>query len=175
MPALPHRRKGFTLIETLIVSGLMAMLAMLLASTWALLGGSMLELIARGRLVQERDLAVAALARDLGGSPNTGTAANGTKQLSQFQSWQPLDQGLEINYAGDNGSTTVIRYMVDSNSKTLVRYNGNERPGFTVAGNVESMAVTFPNGQDHTDPMRMLISFRYRGLTLTCDLTAKKP
>lgn len=175
----PRHRRGFTLLEALSVSGLMAGLAMLLAATWAGLGRPAAALIARSQLVQERDLAAAALSRDLGGCLVVPNPTDGTRDLLRFVDWRTLGQDLQICYGAppDPGDptcwaapNTVIHYLLQSN--TLVRCDETAVPAtqFTVARNVDSMTVT-PVG----DNMHIVLSFKYREIPLTCDLTAKKP
>ena len=79
--SMSYGRKGFTLLEVTIVSGLMVFLAVLLSSAWTGVGRSTTDLIARSQLLQEMNLAVAAISRDLGGSlPNPESRLGGKQQ-----------------------------------------------------------------------------------------------
>ncbi len=68
------RHKGFTLAEVTIVSGLMVFLAVLLSAAWSGIGNTTVDLVARGQLAQEIDIATASLSRDFGGSLPTPVA-----------------------------------------------------------------------------------------------------
>jgi len=79
MKTISQRRNGFTLVEVTVASGLTVLLAVVLASTWAALNRPTSDLIAWTRLFQEMDIAVASIARDLGGSlPEYQDIASGT-------------------------------------------------------------------------------------------------
>ncbi len=186
---MPNHRKGFSLVEVTIVGVLMAALAVLLSSAWVGVGKTAVSLIGRSRLVQERDLAMAALSRDLGGSladsdPNS-YARKGDKATGRWLRWEnpvnallPSNKDLKLFYDGETTETT-IRYLVKEDTDTgvstliLVRRK-NETPStdFTVAKNVYSMNVTLDPDNKAAE---IVLCFQYRTLTLTCDLTAKQP
>ena len=79
-----HRRQGFTLMEVIVVSGLMAFLAMLLASASAGIGRPAADVIRRRQSLQEMNLAISSLARDLGGSLADPEGRIGGKSLGQL-------------------------------------------------------------------------------------------
>ncbi len=64
-------RRGFTLIEIVVASGLGALLAAVLASVWSGLGRPLVDASIRARLAQEATLAIATLAHDFSGSLST--------------------------------------------------------------------------------------------------------
>ena len=193
---MPNRRKGFTLVELMVVSVLMAVLAVLLSSAWVGVGRTAAGLIGRSQLVQERDLAVVALSRDLGGCSAEPNARIGEKMDGRWLRWEFPDndvlssnQDLTLYYdGGTNGTTgdtlanTVVHYRVapDPNPEIstliLVRritVNGGTPTDFTVARNVYSMTV-MPDGTP-ANAVEIELCFKYRKLTLTCSLTAKEP
>jgi prepilin-type N-terminal cleavage/methylation domain-containing protein len=182
-------RRGFTLMEVMIVSGLMAVLAMLLSTTWIGLGRPAADLITRSQLVQERDLAIAALSRDLGGSQNTADRSGG-KQRGRWIGWQaatnaeqPQDTDLRLLYDGRTDSSvplsyswslpnTRVLYFVASN--TLIRRENDDiTTDFTVARHVNGMKITAISGRP--DAFNIVIGFQHQQRTLTCDLTVEMP
>lgn len=187
-------------MELTLASGLLAVLGLLLSSMWVSVGRTAADLVGRSRLVQERDLAIAALSSDLGGYSVRPAAQTGEKMDGRWINWQivsnaqlPTNQDLILTYDGGTDSSgnvlpnSEVRYLVmeDANSgpnlSTLILVR-RETPSvlapasytdFTVAKNVYSMTVV-------TDPaestaVRIMLCFKYRTLTLTCDLTAKQP
>jgi type II secretory pathway component PulJ len=172
-------RQGFTVLEATVVSTLMAMLALLLSSAWSAVGRPAAELTGRSQLVQEMDLAIAALSRDLGGSLAEPASRLGTKKQGQWVGWmQPASSQLWLCFDGGTSPDgqpdwgqfdTVIVYQLVSNK--LVRWNQGTGATFTVARNVDSMNVT----AEGADAIRIVLSFKYRQLTRTCTLIAKLP
>jgi hypothetical protein len=184
---MPHQPRGFTLLEVTMVSGFTVILALLLSSAWTGVGRPVADLIGRSQLVQERNLAVAALSRDLGGSLADPSAHTGDVTKGQWLKWdrpanleQPLNTDLRLLYDGRTDPTapiswatpnTIIRYVVESD--TLFRWDELANTYFTVAKNVDSMNVTAIGGRP--DAFNVVLRFKYRNLTLTCDLTAEIP
>ena len=200
MMPMPNHRTGFSLVELTVVSVLMAVLALLLSSAWVGVGRTAAGLIGRSQLVQERDLAVVALSRDLGGCLVDPDARNGEKINGRWLKWEypnnislPSNQDLKLYYDGGTNSTgdtlanTVVHYLVasdpDPKVSTLIpaplilvrrkTVNGGTPTDFTVARNVYSMTVT-PDGTP-VNAVKIVLCFKYRTLTLTCDMTAKQP
>lgn len=177
---ISKHRKGFSLVEVTVVSVLMVVLAVLLSSAWVGVGRTAAGLIGRGQLVQERDLAIAAFSRDLGGCLVDPNAQIGEKIDGRWLKWYlPSNQELKLYYDGGtdlNGdplANTVVHYMVESGLlKRKTTVNGGTPTEFTVARNVYSMTVASdPDNQ----AVNVVLCFKYRTLTLTCDLTAKQP
>ena len=190
------RRSGFTLVEVTIACALTAFLAVLLSTTWALLMRPTADLIAWGQLFQEMDIAVASLARDLGGSQldfrdisnnwpgekrqgrllacsGTFSDANGNHLRLCFDGGEPPDN--PNNTADWETPDTVIDYYVDAGSKKLIRLNQNTGTLFTVAKNVDSMTIT-PSGA--TD-LQIVLEFKgdvtatHKTLSRKCTLIVK--
>ena len=89
---MSRHRRGFTLLEVTVVSGLTAFLAVLLSSAWAGITKSTVDLVGRGRLIQEMDMAVASLSRDLGGClavPSSSGNLGGEDQGVWIGYWAP--------------------------------------------------------------------------------------
>jgi len=140
-----NRCRGFTLLEVSVVACLMAALALLLSSAWRNMGGTAVDLVGRSQLVQERDLAIEALSRDLGGNVASPDRTGGKRQ-GQWLEWdrpanveQPLNADLRLLYDGRTDPSasiewaspnTIIRYIVESS--TLVRWNELANTKFTV-------------------------------------------
>ena len=184
-----RKRKGFSLVELMVVSALMAVLALLISSAWVGVGRTAAGLIGRSQLVQERDLAVVALSRDLGGCLADNEAKNGEKINGRWLKWElPSPQELKLYYDGGTNSSgvplanTVVQYLLatdpDPAAATLIlvrrkTVSGGTPTDFTVARNVCSMTIT-PDGTP-VNAVRIVICFKYRTLTLTCDMTARQP
>jgi prepilin-type N-terminal cleavage/methylation domain-containing protein len=158
------RRKAFTLVEVMVVSGLMAFLAVLISSAWGSLGRPTVALIRRSQCMQEIDMAVAVLARDLGGSL---PGSVGDKKLARFSSWSPNGDTLDIYFNG----VEHIAYSLEN--KKLIRKT-NDGKTFTAARNVESFQVV-----DHSSYIQIELSFKFllgrQYLTRNCTLKVKSP
>jgi hypothetical protein len=159
-------RKAFTLVEVTIVSGLMAFLAMLLAATWSGIGSPTATLIRRAQCMQEIDVAVTSLARDLCGTLQGNL---GDKKQARFSGWDAGDGSrLTVSY---NGVETIKYYMEDGH---LIREVGSTSRKFVAARNVTNFAVT-----DYTTFMQIELTFQYqvagRTLSRKCTLKAKMP
>jgi prepilin-type N-terminal cleavage/methylation domain-containing protein len=171
----PH---GFTLVEVLIVSVLMAFLAMLLAETWSGLGRPFVEMSVRSRLASEASHARAALARDLGGclSNNAGriggkldAAFVGRLQPGGSQLWLCFDGGATPNGTADWAAPdTVISYEVDGTA--LVRRDQTAGTSFIVAQNVGSFIV-----EDLGAECQITLTFVYRNTSQTYLMIAQNP
>jgi len=172
-----HRR-GFTLFEVTLVSGLMAVLAMVLSSAWVGVGRSATDLIVRSQLLQEIDMTMAALTRDLSGALANPQGRLGNKNQGRWVGWmQPAAGQLWLSFDGGddpNGQAewgppdTVIIYQLESGA--LVRYDQNAGTAFTVARNLENMEIASDG-----DFLHIQLTFTYRQLTRTCTLIARTP
>ena len=173
------RRRGFTMLEVTLVSGMMAFLVVLLSSAWIAMGRPTAALIARSQLYQEMDMAVAALAHDLGGGLANPEGRLAGKKLNRWVGWM-APSGNELWLCFDGGPTpnstadwglpdTVVVYRIESH--TLVRWDQAAGTTFPVAGNVESLTITPQAG----NAIRIDLTFEYRQLTRTCTLVARMP
>lgn len=179
MMPMPLHRRGFTLLEATIVSGLMALLAVVLSSAWIGVGRPAADLIARSQLFQEMNMAVTALSRDLGGSVANPEGRLGSKTQARWVGWmQPanaqlwlcFDGGTDPNGQADWGPPdTVIVYQLESNA--LVRWDQNTGTSFTVAKNMDKMEITALGSES----ISVQLTFKYRQLVRTCTLIARTP
>ena len=193
-----HHRNGFTLVEVTIACSLTAFLAILLSTTWVLLMRPTADLIVWGQIFQEMDIAVASLARDLGGSlPDCMDSSNLLDKKTQGILLECkssndsdgdhlllcFDGGASPDSTADWGistSDTVIDYYVhvDGNLHSLIRLNKKTGTQFTVATDVSNISV----GDAPSDATRLQIVLTFShdvkatGKTLTrkCILIAKK-
>ncbi len=189
---------GFTLVEVMVVSGLMAFLAVLLAKASAGIGRPAAEVIRRSQGLQEMNLAAAALARDLGGSLADPAGRLGPKTLGKFDSWltwsdsqYPPNSVLQLSFANGTSPDNVVTYSVQPDTAAsaalgsgqtvywLVRQDSATNTTFTVARNLSGFQVTSTGGN-----YQINLSFLYRVhqpqgqspyLTRTCSLMAKAP
>lgn len=178
------QRRGFTLVEVTVVSGLMTAFAVLLASVWSGVGHTAADLVLRSQLVQERDLAVVALSRDLCGNLG-GPDRTGSKQMGRWIAWDmptnsedSAHRDLRLLYDGNGNNdltwtapNTAIRYTVEDDA--LIRWDEFANQRFVVARYVDSLQVTAIAGRP--DAFNLVLCFKYRTRTLTCDLTAEIP
>ncbi len=176
---MSQRHKGFTLLEVTITSGLMALLAMMISAAWTSVGRSSTDLIVRGRLFQEMDLAVSALSRDLGGSLADPAARLGNKNQGRWIGWmQPATGQLWLCYDGGSDpdgvadwgfNDMVVVYRVESG--WLVRTDRATRTSFTVAGHVKELEILSLGA----DTVGIQLTLEYRQLTRTCTLIVRVP
>jgi len=174
-----RRRAGFTLLETMLVSGLMAFLVLLASQAWSGFGRPTADVAARCRVAQEARLAVTALAGDLGGglagpAARTGTKAQlqwvGRMQPSGSQLWLCFDGGPSPNGLADWGPPdTVIVYEVQGDQ--LVRWDQGAGTGFTVANHVQALGFQDLGG----GKLQIQLTFAYRNITRTYTLIARDP
>ncbi len=190
-------RRGVSLVEVTLVSGLTVFLAVLLSSTWALLNRPTSELIAWGQIFQEMDLATASIARDVGGGLSDYCNASvplGNKQQGALVGCRRTNDlngdHLQLCFDGQNPTgqaqwnppaQTIIDYYVTSGSNTLTRWNQTPTTAaplgtfFTVAKNVARMQVV-----DNGTTLTIILTFTYvpvhgsRALTRSCNLTVQK-
>lgn len=171
-------RRGFSLVEVSIVSGLMAVLAVLLANAWSGLGRPLLDATVHARLAQEADLALAALSRDLGGYLSDTAGRTGGKstypvvgrlQPGGSQLWLCFDGGSTPNGQADWAPPdTVISYEVVASA--LVRWDQTAGTSFVVARNVDSFYL-----QDLGSEVQITLTLSFRSVSQTYTLIAKDP
>ena len=187
MTATFQTRRGVSLLEVTVVSGLTIFLALLLSSTWALLNRPTANLIAWGQIFQEMDLANAAIARDLGGGLSDYGNANGqlgTKQQGALLGCRRTNDvngdHLQLCFDGQNPSgqaawnppvQTVIDYYVANGTNNLIRWNQTSGTFFTAAKNVAQMQVVDNGGST----LQLTLTFTYvpvhgtESLTRSCN------
>jgi prepilin-type N-terminal cleavage/methylation domain-containing protein len=177
-PMRTSRRTGFTLVEVMVVSGLMTMLAMLLAATWSVLGKPLIEASAQARVAHEANLAVAALTRDFGGSlpGNAGRIGQikhgklvGRMQVANSVVRLCFDSlGTPNGIADWDDPDTVISYEVlDGN---LVRWDEQAGTTFVVARHVTDFEALEQGGG-----VRIRLTFAHRHVTRSYTLIGLDP
>jgi hypothetical protein len=152
------RRRGFTLLEVSVASGMTVLMAGVLASSWIYLSRPTINLIACGQLFQEMNLSVAAVARDFGGT--LSDYQDSASYLGKKKDGRPTayelsngGAGLRLTYTGESSdtndslpptTTVTIEYTVDAVHHTLVRTKqvGALSTSFVVANSVDSIQVT---------------------------------
>ena len=164
---LTKGRKGFTIIEMSVATGMMALLALVLSYSWRSLGKATVDLIARVQLAQEMDFAVAALSHDLGGCVvnSVGTATFPfVKSNTLFIYPTSSTSSSTIAWRLDNDDT--ISYELDTSSEAsstewkhnlIRRYTPKvgDSKIFTVAKNVDSITASW----DANDNLVIKIEF----------------
>ena len=171
-------RAAFTLVEMLLVSTLMTVLAMLLTVTWSAFGRPLTDAATRSRISEEACLAAASLARDFGGNLASSDGRLGFPANGQLIGrMQPGDTVLRLCYDGGNRADglaewadpdTVISYQVQGGS--LVRWDENAGTSFVVARYVDSMQLV-----DQGNGVEIKLTFIYRGTTRTYTLVGLGP
>ena len=180
-----ERRGGYTLIELLVVNVLLALLVVLIAGAWRAFGPLCVEVIARGRIVNEANIAAQAIYQETA-NPPAGWAM-GQVEVGVAPSGGPALQFDYYPTGGRNSSpwSYYVQYAFeptkdDTNSDgspgnsdgRLVRYAGtdlfNLARSIAVARHVES-AVALPlnidlkNNPSETSRVGFTVSFSYRG------------
>jgi type II secretory pathway pseudopilin PulG len=172
------RRAGFTVMELVIVSGLLALLAVLLSEAWVGFGRPAVDAAATGRLAQEANLAAEALARDFGGglpgpAGRPGTKAQGRlvgrMQPGNSQLWLCYDGGPAPNGMADWGSPdAVVTYQLQAD--LLVRSDSSSGASIVVARHLSGLALADLGGR-----VQVQLTFTYRDLTRTYTLIGIGP
>ncbi|HWE37888.1 MAG TPA: prepilin-type N-terminal cleavage/methylation domain-containing protein [Isosphaeraceae bacterium] len=173
-------RRGFTVLEISIATGLLALLAMLISAVWAGFGRPSAEADRRARLAIEANLAAAALAADLGGgiADESGQRLEGKSSLrfvdwkepGGTQLWLCFDGGPSPNGQPDWGPPdTVIVYQVEAGM--LVRQDQNANTSRSVAADVAGFgAVDLGDGR-----VQITLTLAFRDLSETFTIIALKP
>lgn len=172
-------RRGFSLVEVTVSSGLLVLLSVQIANTWVGLGRPLLETIYRCRIAEEAHMALSCLARDLGGCLPGDEGASGRKNQNLLVGrTQPGGSELWLCFDGSsspNGSAdwlapdTVISYALVDNA--LVRTNQADGTEYVVARHVEGFQVSDVGGGEVT----IDLTFACRGTTQSYTLVAKDP
>jgi prepilin-type N-terminal cleavage/methylation domain-containing protein len=104
---LPRHRRGFTLIEVMLVAGLTVFLSVLLSSVWKNISLFTADAVGRGQLMQEMDLVAASFSRDLAGGlpyPANATYSNGKPDSGRWIAWQTNVDKNDLKLCYDGGS-----------------------------------------------------------------------
>jgi type II secretory pathway pseudopilin PulG len=177
-PKIRRNRRAFTLVEILVVSALMILLAMVLTSLWSGLGRPLVEASARAQIAQDANLAAAALAGDFGGSlTNQEERLGGLADGKLVGRMQPDGSILRLCFDGGTPADglaewgdpdTVISYEIQNGD--LVRWDERAGTTFTVARNVQQMVL-----EDLGTGVEIQLTFAYRNVTRTYTLVGLDP
>jgi prepilin-type N-terminal cleavage/methylation domain-containing protein len=149
-------RRGFTLIEMVVATFLIALLGTLLALSWKAFGIPAVQVEARARLALSANLAAASLAQDMGGSLLKREGKANRFDLSDpvqvyrvyvFDSWQPSEDQHEypvrLRFRREDQQDTIltISYYVEHSNSTLVRVEEEFNSKTTVATHITDLRV----------------------------------
>jgi hypothetical protein len=168
-----RRRRGSSLVETVLAAFLATILGLLLAMSCATFGRPALEVDARARITQEGILAAQSIACDVGGFLADSSGRTGTSSQYSFTGWD-LSQGdaLVLNFQGATPSDLiVITYQQSGNQ--LVRYNSSSGITTTIASYVTAFSVA-PN-PDNTSQALIQITIAFRYFSATYKLIGVSP
>lgn len=159
----------------MLVGGLMSLLVLLISGAWRGLGRSSVDAVVRCRVAQEANLAVASLARDLGGCLGSETIGDkhrgafvGRLAVDNSQLWLCFDGDPADGVANWGLPDTVITYEVQGSQ--LIRSNQQTAAALAVADNVSQMQLT-----EQVDGVRIDLTLQFRDLTRTYTIIAKDP
>jgi hypothetical protein len=151
------RRRGFTLLELLVVNLLMTLLVVLIAGAWRAFGPLCVEVIARGRIVNEANVAAAALYVDSNANPSG-------LSLTNVESLDGSSLSFEYGTQSGGGWPHVVTYFLlptpDDPSSTGQLLRSDGAATVTIARNVESMVA---GNLSVPGQAQLSISFAYRG------------
>ena len=177
-----RRRPGYTLIELLVVNLLLSLLVILLAGAWRAFGPLCVQVIARGRIVNEANIAGQAIYQETARPPaglslgkvEAVEAAGGWPAL-QFDyyptgqaflapgtyvvqyAFEPTKDDKNAQGAGVNSDGRLVRLAGDPAAPPLVR-------SIAVARHVESaVALTLTPDVGEVSRVGFTVSFAYRG------------
>jgi len=150
-------KRGFTLIEVMIVGMMMVLLAIVLSSAWSGLGQPSIDTLVRCQVQQEAQLAAMSLAADCGGCPPVSNAAiEGLQGADIFTGASITDDQLQISFS----SGTTILYSFDEDAHTLVRQTtGSSASSVVIASNVYGMTL-----EDEGSFIEVTLTFQFRDI-----------
>ena len=166
---LGPRRGGFTLVELLVVNILMTLLVVLIAGAWRAFGPLCVEVVARGRVVNEANIAAAALYRESNGHPRGFLLA---KVETTDEASIRFDYSADGSIPADGAYPYVAVYSLQvpqdaeagALERLLVRDDGSN--AVTVARHLESAVahnITLADPTGKKSQVEMTLSFSYRG------------
>ena len=149
----PHKAKGFTFVELLLVSILMTGVTVLIAQTWRYLAVDILDLRARARLSQELRIAAESISQDMGAVVAATPVGGDSVLLCQ-------DSGPTPNGLADWADPDIVVQYYLSGGK-LIRANQSAGTEIVIAGDVSSFTVENLAGS----LVRMILEVQRRGVT----------
>lgn len=168
---------GMTLLEVTLVSGLMALLAVLLSAAWSGVGRPTMDLIIRTRVLREMAAAADALSRDLGGYLPDPAARLGDIRQYRWVGWKTAEGELQLCYDGDNEPDrqpnwttpdTVIIYRQDG--ENLLRTDQTNDKTTYIARYLTEFEASEDAGY-----IRLYMKFNHRGFQRECTLFIREP
>lgn len=129
----PHKAKGFTFGELLLVSILMTGVTLLIAQTWRYLAVDIIDLRDRARLSQELHIAVESISADMGAVVAATPVGGDSVLLCQ-------DSGQTPNGLADWALPDIVLQYYLSDGK-LIRANQSTGTEIVIAGDVSSFSV----------------------------------
>ena len=170
-----RRQTGFTLIEVMVVTSMMAFLSMLIAGIWTGLVRSATDIISQTQVVSAAQFALESFRRDLTG--NLPENPNGTKfEGKMVGSLVTVDARLLLCYDGDPlneiadwaAPDRVMVYEVQGGQ--LIRTDQQSGVAFVVANNVSDFTVT-----QLASGLRIELTFERGNFTRTYTLISEDP
>ena len=126
-------KKGFTILELLVVSVLMLMVVMITNQFWAWFSPCVMDIIARGHTLREARMAMRSLADDFGAA--VGAAPIGSDRLVLCKDGGDFPNGLADWAAPD----ALVDYFIMDNS--LYRSDISAGVEFVVADSVSNFTI----------------------------------
>lgn len=177
-PTCLQPRRGFSLIELCVASGLTAMLGGLMISAWSTFGKPATDVIIRSTIATEIEAVSAALADDLGGGLHTEAGRTGPKENGQLVGWM-APSGTEIWLCFDGGESpnsaadwqspdTIVSYSLIGGN--LVRWDQTADVSNIVGRHVETFSALL-----QSDRLRIDLGFLHRSVRRSISLEAIKP
>ena len=165
-----YRRKGFSVIEMSVATGLLALLSLIISESWHGLGKATVDLIVRAQIAQEMDFVAAALSRDLGGFATDSTTPTTPINTITIATPPGTTDSNSICWQLDNGDT--ITYQLASSDQDAWKHNNLVRiyyskfnkvtTRFNVARNVDTFQATWnPDGPVLTLTLTITFSCNY--------------
>ncbi len=174
------RRRGMTLLEVTLVSGLMTLLVVILSATWTGIGRPAMDLVIRTRVLREMSAAVDALARDLGGYLADPMAREGDIRQYRWIGWSAGEGELRLCYDAGNAfqepnnqadwspPDRIVIYEQDG--ENLLRTDHTDDKTIFIARYLTDFSVSEESGY-----IRLDLKFSHRGFERQCTLFIQEP
>ena len=166
---------GFTLVEVMLVAGLMSFLMLLMSSSWTAFGRSLSDSITRCRIAQEANLCAESLRRELNGylpEGTTGTKAEASvvgRLIVSGSQLQVCFDGTPANGVADWAAPDTV-CIFEAVGGQLTRTNQDTGEVFVIATGVTQIQFT-----DLSDGIQIALTLAYRNLTRTFTIVTRDP
>jgi Tfp pilus assembly protein PilW len=168
-----NRRRGYSLIETMVASILAAFLGILLALSCASFGRTALQVECRARIAQEGILAAQSLACDFGGFLADAPGRTGTLAQYSFTNWDASQPEVLAIYFQGTGPSDVIAITYQLSGNQLVRTNSSTGVTTTIARYVTAFSVGL--NPENTSQVLIQFTIAYRSFASTYSLIGVSP